>query len=143
MDIQDAARKWFDVPEPLPITAAGPHAVATFYAGVACGALGARMSQEEILKAVREAIPPAPAMRKAGFMECPTCAAKPGSPALCASCLHNRRAIESAEASPEWSALYHAAAALLSKIADMPGAGPQLAPEWVALRDALAKVAAL
>ena len=27
------------------------------------------------------------------FMECSACAAKPGSPTLCASCLHNRRVI--------------------------------------------------
>ena len=27
------------------------------------------------------------------FEECPTCASKPGSPALCPSCLHNRHAI--------------------------------------------------
>lgn len=27
------------------------------------------------------------------FMECPTCAAKPGSPTLCDSCLHNRSLI--------------------------------------------------
>lgn len=27
------------------------------------------------------------------FQECATCAAKPGSPSLCASCLHNRHAI--------------------------------------------------
>lgn len=32
----------------------------TFFAGAAFGALGARMSQEEILKAVREAAAPAP-----------------------------------------------------------------------------------
>lgn len=28
------------------------------------------------------------------FIECPTCAAKPGSPTLCTSCLINRDAIE-------------------------------------------------
>jgi hypothetical protein len=27
------------------------------------------------------------------FKECPTCAAKPGSPTLCGSCLHNRAVI--------------------------------------------------
>lgn len=27
------------------------------------------------------------------FVECATCAAKPGSPTLCASCLHNRAVI--------------------------------------------------
>jgi secreted protein with Ig-like and vWFA domain len=27
------------------------------------------------------------------FMECDTCRAKPGSPTLCAGCLHNRRLI--------------------------------------------------
>ena len=27
------------------------------------------------------------------FMECAVCAAKPGSPTLCASCLHNRTVI--------------------------------------------------
>ena len=27
------------------------------------------------------------------FVECPTCAAKPGSPALCGPCLHNRSLI--------------------------------------------------
>ena len=27
------------------------------------------------------------------FMECDTCRAKPGSPALCAGCLHNRQAM--------------------------------------------------
>jgi len=30
----------------------------------------------------------------AGFIECPACAAKAGSPLLCASCLHNRALIE-------------------------------------------------
>lgn len=28
------------------------------------------------------------------FMECDTCRAKPGSPPLCAGCLHNRQAID-------------------------------------------------
>lgn len=28
------------------------------------------------------------------FMECAACAAKPGSPPLCASCLHNRARLE-------------------------------------------------
>ena len=28
------------------------------------------------------------------FKECPICAAKPGTPILCASCLHNRYVIE-------------------------------------------------
>ena len=28
------------------------------------------------------------------FEECPECAAKPGSPTLCPSCLHNREIIE-------------------------------------------------
>lgn len=28
------------------------------------------------------------------FMECDTCAAKPGSPALCKGCLHNRTLID-------------------------------------------------
>lgn len=28
------------------------------------------------------------------FRECPTCAAKPGSPELCESCYHNRYVIE-------------------------------------------------
>lgn len=31
------------------------------------------------------------------FMECPTCAWKPGSPILCDSCLHNRATIERLE----------------------------------------------
>ena len=32
-----------------------------------------------------------------GFMECLSCASKPGSPDLCASCLHNRAALDRAE----------------------------------------------
>jgi uncharacterized membrane protein SirB2 len=31
---------------------------------------------------------------KPKFMECVSCAAKPGSPTLCESCIHNRAAIE-------------------------------------------------
>jgi len=30
------------------------------------------------------------------FKECPTCAAKPGTPVLCPSCLHNRQMISTA-----------------------------------------------
>jgi hypothetical protein len=30
---------------------------------------------------------------KGDFMECDTCRAKPGSPALCRGCLHNREVI--------------------------------------------------
>lgn len=29
-----------------------------------------------------------------GFQECATCAAQPGSPTLCESCLHNRAALD-------------------------------------------------
>ena len=29
------------------------------------------------------------------FRECPSCAAKPGSPTLCVACLHNRTMIDS------------------------------------------------
>lgn len=32
-----------------------------------------------------------------GFMECDTCRAKPGSPPLCAGCLHNREVINAYE----------------------------------------------
>lgn len=32
------------------------------------------------------------------FQECAACAAKPGSPALCAACLHNRTTISKYEA---------------------------------------------
>lgn len=35
----------------------------------------------------------APSPGQPQFMECPTCAAKPGAPTLCPSCLHNRRVI--------------------------------------------------
>ena len=35
------------------------------------------------------------------FMECATCAAKPGSPQLCASCLHNRADLAKARAKSE------------------------------------------
>lgn len=31
---------------------------------------------------------------KAGFIECDTCRALPGTPPLCAGCLHNRLAIQ-------------------------------------------------
>lgn len=33
-------------------------------------------------------------MKKFEFKECDSCAAKPGSPELCASCLHNRAIID-------------------------------------------------
>ena len=32
--------------------------------------------------------------RMTEFQECAACAAQPGSPTLCASCLHNRRALD-------------------------------------------------
>ena len=32
-----------------------------------------------------------------GFMECDTCRRKPGSPTLCAGCLHNRKHIKALE----------------------------------------------
>jgi hypothetical protein len=32
--------------------------------------------------------------RRLEFIECPSCAVKPGSPTLCDSCLHNRDAIQ-------------------------------------------------
>lgn len=34
--------------------------------------------------------------RKPEFMECGPCSAKPGSPKLCESCLHNRKAVDDA-----------------------------------------------
>lgn len=33
-------------------------------------------------------------MEELEFMECESCSQKPGSPTLCPSCLHNRRAID-------------------------------------------------
>jgi len=35
------------------------------------------------------------------FKECPECAAKPGSPVLCAACLHNREVISQLQAAIE------------------------------------------
>ena len=42
----------------------------------------------------RPAPPTVAAVEPSGFMECDACRAKPGSPTLCAGCLHNREVIE-------------------------------------------------
>jgi fructose/tagatose bisphosphate aldolase len=59
MNILEAAREYFGVPKELEIGAAGWEVTRAFFAGAAIGAMGARMSQEEILKAVRDATNPA------------------------------------------------------------------------------------
>ena len=60
MNILEAARQYFNAPkDQTPEEFVGRFAAGTFYAGAAFGALAARMTQEEILKAVRELAPPA------------------------------------------------------------------------------------
>lgn len=62
MNILQAARDYFGVPKGQDIIAylGGPFVPCAFFAGAAFGALGARMTQEEILKTVREAAAPPP-----------------------------------------------------------------------------------
>ncbi len=53
-----------------------------------------RLPSPEDLQASATGDPLPAAVREVpGFVECPTCAAKPGTPTLCESCLHNRAVI--------------------------------------------------
>lgn len=66
---------------------------------------------------------------KTGFIECDTCRAKPGSPALCAGCLHNRRVI---------STFHHEYNNLKKMIEDIPGQSwdsEYLPPHVIATRE--------
>ena len=49
--------------------------------------------QRFICERIREFFEPKPVIQEAVFVECDTCRAKPGSPTLCAGCLHNRQVI--------------------------------------------------
>lgn len=83
----------------------------------------ARKEKDTFRDAVRRALAPRPVRYDASglvdlnrewqFKECATCAAKPGSPTLCAGCLHNRTTIDrynarqSQDATAERKALSH------------------------------------
>ena len=76
----------------------GPHVLTDRHGGTArcCGTVeGCKWCANEAAYMGRPLAPPTvAAVEPSGFMECDTCRAKPGSPTLCAGCLHNRYVID-------------------------------------------------